>query len=64
MGEDNERGLGRAYVISDFTFERARRIPAIVLVFGEIEYVVKGREERHVKRAETMRESDRDTKIL
>lgn len=64
MAEDNERGLGHAYVISDSTFERARRIPAIVLVvFGEIEYIVKGREKRHEKRAETMRETDRDTKI-
>lgn len=32
MGEDNEHGLGHAYVISDSTFEKARRIPAIVLV--------------------------------
>lgn len=43
MGEDNERGLGRAYIISDSTFERARRIPAIVLVvFGEIEPRIHG----------------------
>lgn len=27
----DERGLGRAYVISDSTFERVKRIPAILL---------------------------------
>lgn len=29
--DKDERGLGRAYIISDSTFERARRIPAILL---------------------------------
>lgn len=43
MGEDNEHGLGYAYVISDSTFEKARRIPAIVLVvFSEIDRTVHG----------------------
>jgi len=43
MGKDNERGLGHAYVISDSTFERVKRIVVIVLVvFGKIKSRVHG----------------------
>lgn len=67
MREDSERGLGRAYVISDSTFERGGEYLSIVLVLSDEIERVRLRKGANLPKQEkrclgTKRENDEDTK--